>query len=66
MSSTQGANAKAKDQPNAKQIAHAPQPPLWSTDKKREPVPIASDAERALSDARRPLTGRPERKSKCV
>jgi hypothetical protein len=38
---------------NAKQVAHAPQPPLRSEDPKREAVPVASDAERPLPDARR-------------
>jgi hypothetical protein len=38
---------------NAKQVAHAPQPPLRSEDPKREAVPVASDAERQMPDARR-------------
>jgi hypothetical protein len=55
-----GDSAKPEDQPHAKQIAHAPQPTVWSADKEREPVPIARDAERALPDARRNVAGCPE------
>ena len=42
-----GDGAKSQEQPHAKQIAHAPQPAMWSPDKEREPVPVAGDAERA-------------------
>jgi hypothetical protein len=35
-------------QPHAKTLSHAPQPPLRSEDPEREPVPVASDAERPL------------------
>jgi hypothetical protein len=35
---------------------------MWSTDKKREPMPIASDAEQPMPDARRAVTGRAEGK----
>ncbi len=35
-------------QPHAKAISHAPQPPLWSEDPEREPLPVAGDAERPL------------------
>jgi hypothetical protein len=55
-----GDQLKPEDQAHAKQIAHAPQPTLWSADKEREPVPIASDAERPLQDARRHVPGRSE------
>jgi hypothetical protein len=48
-----GDRSKSEDQPHAKQIAHAPQPTMWSADKEREPVPVTSDAERPLPDARR-------------
>jgi hypothetical protein len=54
-----GLPAEIKDQPHA--IAHAPQPSLWSENPQREPMPVASDAERPLPDARRPITGHPER-----
>src|SRR5438477_13028509 len=33
-----GDQAKSEDQPHAKQIAHAPQPAVWSPDKERQPV----------------------------
>jgi hypothetical protein len=54
-----GAQAEKKDQPHA--IAHTPQPPLWSENPQREPVPVTGDAERTMPDARRPITRRPER-----
>lgn len=41
-----GDKAKSEDQPHAKQIADAPQPPMWGADAERETVPIVSDAER--------------------
>lgn len=47
-----GDQPKPEDQPDAKQITHAPEPPLRSADTAREPVPVASDAERSLPDAR--------------
>jgi hypothetical protein len=30
------------NQPHAKQIAHAPQPSMWSADKEREPVELST------------------------
>jgi ABC-type sugar transport system ATPase subunit len=39
------------EQPHAKQIARAPQPTMRSPDKEREPVPVASDAERPWRSA---------------
>jgi hypothetical protein len=48
----------AQDQPHAKQIAYAPQPPMRCADKEREPVPVARDAERPVSTARRKVAGR--------
>jgi len=36
-----GDRPKSEDKPYAKQIAHAPQPSMWSADKEREPVPAA-------------------------
>ena len=57
-----GDRPKSQDQPHAKQIAYAPQPAMWSTDKAREPLPIAGDAERPMPDARRNVTGRTEGK----
>src|SRR5262245_32544283 len=52
-----GVLPRSEDQPHAKQIAHAPQPAVWSTVQDREPVPVASDAERPLPDARRKISG---------
>jgi hypothetical protein len=53
-----GDQAKSEEQPHAKQIAHAPGPPLPSPDAGRDALPIAGDAERAVPDARRALAGR--------
>jgi hypothetical protein len=39
---------------------HTPPPWLRSANKEREPVPIAGDAERPMSDARRDIAGRSE------
>jgi hypothetical protein len=47
-----GDHVKSGDQPHAKQVTHAPQPPLWSADTAREPLQLARDAERPLPDAR--------------
>jgi len=49
---------KSKEQPHA--LAHAPGTPLPCPDATREPVPVASDAERPVSDARRKIDGRSE------
>src|SRR5262245_25511578 len=56
-----GDRAKSEDQPHAKQLAHAPQPAMPRADAKRNPVPVASDAERPLPDARGPVAGRAQR-----
>lgn len=53
-----GLTAKSKDQPHA--IAHAPGCPMLSPDPTCDPVPVPSDAERPLPDARRPFTRRTE------
>ena len=55
-----GDRARMEDQPHAKQIAHAPQSPLWGADKEREAVSITGDAERALPNARRKVSRRSE------
>jgi hypothetical protein len=55
-----GDQRKSEDQAHAKQIAHAPQPSMRRTDAEREPVPVPSDAERPLQDARRSVTRRAE------
>ena len=53
-----GCSAKSEEQPHAKQIAHASQPPLSGADAQRERVQVSSDAERAVPDARRNVTRR--------
>jgi hypothetical protein len=53
-----GFTTKSKDQPHA--LAYAPGATMRSADTTREPVPVASDAERPLSDARGNVTGRTE------
>ena len=55
-----GDRAKSEDQSHAKQIAHAPKPPLWGANKEGEQVPVASDAERSLPAARRSIAGSTE------
>lgn len=52
-----GDRVKSEDQPHAKQIAHASQPKVRRADAEREPMPVTSDAERPLPDARRKVTG---------
>jgi hypothetical protein len=47
--------AKCEEQPHAKQISHAPQQEMLSQDPQRKALPIASDAERPLPDARWPV-----------
>jgi len=49
-----------EDQAHAKQIGHAPQSAMRGPDTSREALPIAGNAERAMPDARRSLTGRSE------
>jgi hypothetical protein len=55
-----GDGGKSEEQPHAKQIAHAPQPAMRSPDKEREPVPVASDAERPMPNAWRDVPRRSE------
>jgi hypothetical protein len=47
----EGDQCKLEDQPHAKQLTHAPQPPMRSANEAREPVPVACDAQRPLPDA---------------
>jgi hypothetical protein len=53
-----GMQPKSKDQPHA--IADAPSAPMPCTDTARDRVPIASDAERTVPDARRAVPGSTE------
>ena len=55
-----GIERNRRNNPPAKQLAHAPEPALPSPDEGRDALPIARDDERALSDARRNVTGRSE------
>jgi hypothetical protein len=57
-----GDGNKTRDQPHAKQVAHAPEPALPCPNQARDAVPIACDGERALPDARREGSGRTEGK----
>jgi hypothetical protein len=54
-----GVQPKSEEQPPA--IAFAPGIEMPSANPKQSTVPSASDAERSLPDARRNVTGRPER-----
>jgi len=53
-----GYRPESEDQPHAKQIAHAPQPPLWGADAEGEPMPVTGHGKRSVPDARRKVTGR--------
>jgi hypothetical protein len=57
----EGERAKRKEQPNAKQIAHAPEPALPCPNSEGNILPITCDEERAVPHARRQITGRTER-----
>jgi hypothetical protein len=48
-----GGQRKWEDQPHAKRIAYAPESAMRREDEKRKPVPVGSDGERPLSNARR-------------
>jgi hypothetical protein len=55
-----GETEKLEEQPHAKQSAHAPESALPCPDPRLDALPIASDGERALPDARRQSQGRAE------
>ena len=55
-----GNGSRDEEQRHAKQIAHAPEPPLRSADAAPEPVSVASDGQRTVSDARRAIDRGPE------
>src|SRR3954447_16784936 len=55
-----GGEHKGGGQPHAQALTHAPEPALRSQDPQPEPVPLARDAEREVSHARRSLTRRPK------
>ena len=56
-----GVASENEGQLHAKSISHAPVSPLWSESPEREAVPLASDAEREVSNARRHLAGSTKR-----
>lgn len=60
-----GDRAKLEEQPHAKQLAHAPEPALWSSDTERNAVPVPGDAQRPMQDARREVAGRADRERQC-
>ena len=51
--------SKAKEQPHA--LTHAPGATMPGADAPRQPMPVACDEKRSLSDARRAVAGRTER-----
>src|SRR3954469_6376466 len=53
-----GGEQKGGGQPHAQALEHAPEPALRSQDPQPEPVPLARDAEREVSHARRRVAGR--------
>jgi hypothetical protein len=53
-----GGRARLEEYPDAKRIAHAPEPSLWSPDSARDAVPIARDGKRPMPNARRRLARR--------
>jgi hypothetical protein len=50
-----GHRSKSEEQSHAEQIAHAPEPAMWSAHEEGDTVPVASDAERPVSNARRTI-----------
>lgn len=52
-----GDAGKFEEQPHAKQIANAPEPAMPRTDQKPDALPVTRNGKRALSDARRKVTG---------
>jgi hypothetical protein len=53
-----GDRPRSEDQPHAKQVTYAPQPPMRGADEEGERVPITGDAERSLPHARRKVPRR--------
>jgi hypothetical protein len=53
-----GDQSKLKEQAHAKQIAHAPEPPMWGQDPDRDALPVARDDERTLPNARGKISRR--------
>jgi hypothetical protein len=57
-----GLGRKQRNSPDARKIAHSSQPTMRSPDARREPVPVAGDAERPMPDAWGKVDRRAERK----
>src|SRR5262249_15414415 len=55
-----GDRRKSEDQPHAKQITHAPSVTMPRADTPREPVPVTSDGQWSMPNARRDVAGRSE------
>jgi hypothetical protein len=53
-------------QPHAPYLAHATELPLWGADPKGGAMPIPSDDERSVPDARRSIDRRADRKPPCL
>lgn len=52
-----GDRSDLEEQPHAKQIAHAPEPPMPCPDPKQDIVPVARNGKREVPDARRQSPG---------
>jgi hypothetical protein len=61
-----GYAAKLEDQPHAKQIANASQPPVRSANAQRKALPFPVDVKRTVPDARRAVPRRPKGKQERV
>jgi hypothetical protein len=55
-----GKSSKTEGRVNAKQIGHAPQPAMRRANEEWQAVPVPSDAERPVPDARRTISGSTE------
>jgi hypothetical protein len=58
-----GVSTENDRQPHAKALTHAPECPLWGEDKERAPMPVASDAQRPMPNARGQVAGCAKRQS---
>ena len=59
-----GTEGKVEEQPHAKQIAHAPESPMWREDKSRDTVPVPCDEQRQMPHAWGQVTRRAQRECK--
>src|SRR4029450_11078394 len=58
-----GVATKRNEQPHTKPSSNASQSTMWGKDQEGEPLPITSDGQRALPNARRQITRRSEGQS---